>query len=136
METAIHLLTLLKKRHVASRRKQRSKTLELLYRNTQHACQLIKNIRYEISGTTARWLLLDQPVLLFYFRLKWFSGTPSTWCRIRWCCFYFRIGYISVTYSFAQRRRSNLRTQVNNIEYFPPNFEGLVLGCIDADFCK
>ena len=29
-----------------------------------------------------------------------------------------------------------LRTPVNNIEYFPPNFEGLVLGCIDADFCK
>ena len=32
--------------------------------------------------------------------------------------------------------RSSLRTPVNNIEYFPPNFEGLVLGCIDADFCK
>ena len=30
----------------------------------------------------------------------------------------------------------SLRTPVNNIEYFPPNFEGLVLGCIDADFCK
>ena len=29
-----------------------------------------------------------------------------------------------------------LRTPVNNFEYFPPNFEGLVLGCIDADFCK
>ena len=29
-----------------------------------------------------------------------------------------------------------LRTPVNNVEYFPPNFEGLVLGCIDADFCK
>ena len=29
-----------------------------------------------------------------------------------------------------------LRTRLNNIEYFPPNFEGLVLGCIDADFCK
>ena len=29
-----------------------------------------------------------------------------------------------------------LRTPVNNSEYFPPNFEGLVLGCIDADFCK
>ena len=27
-----------------------------------------------------------------------------------------------------------LRAPVNNIEYFPPNFEGLVLGCIDADF--
>ena len=31
---------------------------------------------------------------------------------------------------------SQVRTPVNNIEYFPPNFEGLVLGCIDADFCK
>ena len=29
-----------------------------------------------------------------------------------------------------------IRTRLNNIEYFPPNFEGLVLGCIDADFCK
>ena len=29
-----------------------------------------------------------------------------------------------------------LRTPVNNIEYFPPNFGGLVLGCIDADFRK
>ena len=32
--------------------------------------------------------------------------------------------------------RVGLRTPVNNIEYFLPNFEGLVLGCIDADFCK
>ena len=31
---------------------------------------------------------------------------------------------------------ARVRTPVNNIEYFPPNFEGLVLGCIDADFCK
>ena len=30
----------------------------------------------------------------------------------------------------------DLRTPMNNIEYFPPNFEGLVLGGIDADFCK
>ena len=29
-----------------------------------------------------------------------------------------------------------VRTPVNNIEYLPPNFEGLVLGCIDVDFCK
>ena len=26
--------------------------------------------------------------------------------------------------------------EYSNIEYFSPNFEGLVLGCIDADFCK
>ena len=31
---------------------------------------------------------------------------------------------------------AGLRTRLNNIEYFPPNFEGIVLGCIDADFCK
>ena len=29
-----------------------------------------------------------------------------------------------------------VKTRLDNIEYFPPNFEGLVLGCIDADFCK
>ena len=33
-------------------------------------------------------------------------------------------------------RELALRTPVNNIEYFPPNFDGLVLGSIDADFCK
>ena len=33
-------------------------------------------------------------------------------------------------------RGSRLRTRLNNIEYFPPNFEGLVLGCIDAKFSK
>ena len=31
---------------------------------------------------------------------------------------------------------ATLRTPVHNIEYFPPNFEKLVLGCIDADFSK
>ena len=31
---------------------------------------------------------------------------------------------------------SLLRRQMNNELHFPPNFEGLVLGCIDADFCK
>ena len=30
----------------------------------------------------------------------------------------------------------NLRSEVNSELNFPPNFEGLVLGCIDADFCK
>ena len=29
-----------------------------------------------------------------------------------------------------------LRSEVNSELDFPPNFEGLVLGCIDADFCK
>ena len=29
-----------------------------------------------------------------------------------------------------------LRSEVNSELNFPPNFEGLVLGCIDADFCK
>ena len=31
---------------------------------------------------------------------------------------------------------SGLRSEVNTELNFPPNFEGLVLGCIDADFCK
>ena len=30
----------------------------------------------------------------------------------------------------------HLRSEVNSELNFPPNFEGLVLGCIDADFCK
>ena len=29
-----------------------------------------------------------------------------------------------------------LRRRMNNELNFPPDFEGLVLGCIDADFCK
>ena len=29
-----------------------------------------------------------------------------------------------------------LRRRMNNELNFPPNFERLVLGCIDADFCK
>ena len=29
-----------------------------------------------------------------------------------------------------------LRRRMNNELNFPPSFEGLVLGCIDADFCK
>ena len=31
---------------------------------------------------------------------------------------------------------SQLRRHTNNEWNFPPNFERLVLGCIDADFCK
>ena len=36
----------------------------------------------------------------------------------------------------ARLKVKSVRTRLNNIEYFHPNFEGLVLGCIDADFCK
>ena len=32
--------------------------------------------------------------------------------------------------------RAVLRRRMNNELNFSPNFEGLVLGCIDADFCK
>ena len=32
--------------------------------------------------------------------------------------------------------QASLRSEVNIELNFPPNFEGLVLGCIDADFCK
>ena len=34
------------------------------------------------------------------------------------------------------RARLSLRRRMNNELNFPPNFERLVLGCIDADFCK
>ena len=30
----------------------------------------------------------------------------------------------------------NIFSRMNNEMDFPANFEGLVLGCIDADFCK
>ena len=33
-------------------------------------------------------------------------------------------------------RAARLRRRMNNELNFPPNFERLVLGCIDADFCK
>ena len=36
----------------------------------------------------------------------------------------------------ALRHAARLRSEVNSELNFPPNFEGLVLGCIDADFCK
>ena len=35
-----------------------------------------------------------------------------------------------------RQERSPLRSEVNSELNFSPNFEGLVLGCIDADFCK
>ena len=31
---------------------------------------------------------------------------------------------------------AQVRSEVNSELNFSPNFEGLVLGCIDADFCK
>ena len=38
-----------------------------------------------------------------------------------------------LTYDWLQ---AWLRRRMNNEFNFPPNFEGLVLGCIDADFIK
>ena len=37
---------------------------------------------------------------------------------------------------FERSQGSALRSEVNSELNFSPNFEGLVLGCIDADFCK
>ena len=34
------------------------------------------------------------------------------------------------------KEKKGLRSEVNSELNFSPNFEGLVLGCIDADFCK
>ena len=36
----------------------------------------------------------------------------------------------------AAAKALRLRSEVNSELNFPSNFEGLVLGCIDADFCK
>ena len=36
----------------------------------------------------------------------------------------------------SSRSPSSLRRRMNIELNFPPNFEGLVLGCIDADVCK
>ena len=36
----------------------------------------------------------------------------------------------------AAATASFVRRQMTNELKFPANFEGLVLGCIDADFCK
>ena len=38
--------------------------------------------------------------------------------------------------SWCPRSVPSLRRRMNNDLNFPPNFEGLVLVCIDADFCK
>ena len=35
-----------------------------------------------------------------------------------------------------EKREAALSSEVNTELNFPPNFEELVLGCIDADFCK
>ena len=37
---------------------------------------------------------------------------------------------------YAARERCKVGRRMNNELNFPPNFEGLVLGCIDADFCE
>ena len=36
----------------------------------------------------------------------------------------------------TQLQAAELRRRMNDELNFPPNFERLVLGCIDADFCK
>ena len=36
----------------------------------------------------------------------------------------------------SRQEEYRLRSEVNSELNFSPNFEGLVLGCIDADFCK
>ena len=38
--------------------------------------------------------------------------------------------------SLAVAGAAPVRSEVNSELNFPSNFEGLVLGCIDADFCK
>ena len=59
-------------------------------------------------------------------RLFVFPAEPWPSCRIR----HSPLALQPVVVGSAVRR------QMNNELKFPPNFEGLVLGCIDADFCK
>ena len=40
--------------------------------------------------------------------------------------------YTAIEAQFEAHLRRRMNIELN----FPPNFEGLVLGCIDADFCK
>ena len=40
------------------------------------------------------------------------------------------------TYEKRRLAPARIRRRMNNELNFPPNFERLVLGCIDADFCK
>ena len=45
----------------------------------------------------------------------------------------------TVLLEYSGRRelaQQSLRSEVNTELNFHPNFQGLVLGCIDADFCK
>ena len=51
-------------------------------------------------------------------------------------CRFLEGGFVWKGGSLKHSAWSYLRTPVNNIEYFPPNFEELVLGCIDADFLQ
>ena len=44
--------------------------------------------------------------------------------------------YLARKHVRAGDRVVEVRSEVNSELNFPPNFEGLVLGCIDADFCK
>ena len=50
------------------------------------------------------------------------------------CAVVYSRGRADITIAFAAEKE--LRSEVNSELNFPPNFEGLVLGCIDADFCK
>ena len=45
-------------------------------------------------------------------------------------------GKFSGRQTMQKYRHSRVRSEVNSELNFSPNFEGLVLGCIDADFCK
>ena len=48
----------------------------------------------------------------------------------------FSLSHVDQRSHMFQSKVSPVRSEVNSELNFPPNFEGLVLGCIDADFCK
>ena len=59
----------------------------------------------------------------------------SSFAKTFFAIFHYQVIFFERSVKHAGMRPP-LRTRLNTIEYFPPNFEGLVLGCIDADFCK
>ena len=61
----------------------------------------------------------------------WMGGKPSDGCAV-----FVKSGRWALQEHIASRFADFLRSEVNSELNFSPNFEVLVLGCIDADFCK
>ena len=102
-----------------NQRKVRYRTFQLRYsQSVAVVCDVCSSDREAEPGGGVRVLegetdLLHDPALISLRSEGFFH---CSWCEKDYC----------------RTHAAGLRTPVNNIEYFPPNFEGLVLGCIDA----